>query len=88
MSLAGGEHDSTKREELARDTYTGEEHSLYNVFNEIRVFCLDTAECNCFLLDKDMKGPKVDAIHELVDLKLLHLVRSRVTVSKRQGRIF
>ena len=51
-----------------------------NVFNEIRVFCLDTAECNCFLLDKDMKGPKVDAIHELVDLKLLHLVRSRVTV--------
>jgi hypothetical protein len=27
-------------------------------------------------------------IHELVDLKLIHLVRSRVTVSGRPGRIF
>ena len=27
-------------------------------------------------------------IHELVDLKLLHLVRSRVTVSGRRGGIF
>jgi len=88
INIAAGEHDSTKREELSRDTYTEEEHSLYKVFNDIRKTCLDTAKCNCFLLDKDTKGRRVDAIHELVDLKLLHLVRSRVTVSKRQGRIF
>jgi hypothetical protein len=30
----------------------------------------------------------VDNIHELVDLKLLHLIRSRVTVSTRQGKIY
>jgi hypothetical protein len=88
INVAAGEHDSTKREELSRDTYTEEEESLYNVFNDIRQFCLDAATCNCFLLDKDTKGRKVEAIHELVDLKLLHLVRSRVTVSKRQGHIF
>jgi hypothetical protein len=88
INIAAGEHDSTKREELSRDTYTEEEDSLYNVFTAIRQFCLETAGCNCFLLDKDTKGHKVEAIHELVDLKLLHLVRSRVTVSKRQGRIF
>ena len=30
----------------------------------------------------------MDNIHELVDLKLLHLIRSRVTVSTRQGKIY
>jgi hypothetical protein len=40
------------------------------------------------LIDKDLRNAKVEAIHELVDLKLLHLIRSRVTVNTRQGRIF
>jgi hypothetical protein len=34
------------------------------------------------------RGNEVALIHELVDLKLLHLVRSRVTVSGRRGKIF
>jgi hypothetical protein len=88
INVAAGEHDSIKRDELKRDTYNDEEISLSQVFNEVRDFCLDTAKANCFLLDKDAKGPRVDAIHELVDLKLLHLVRSRVTVSKKQGKLF
>jgi hypothetical protein len=88
INKAAGEHDSVKRQELRRDTYGEEETSLNAVFTELREFCLETAKTNCFLLDKDSKGPKVDAIHELVDLKLLHLVRSRVTVPKRQGRLF
>ncbi len=40
------------------------------------------------MLAKDLSGPEVDRIKELVDLKLLHLVRSRVTVSGRKGKIF
>jgi hypothetical protein len=40
------------------------------------------------VLHKDLKGARIDAIHELVDLKLLHLIRSRVTVNTRQGRIY
>ncbi len=43
---------------------------------------------NVFLLDKDASGKEVAFIHELVDLRLLHLVRSRVTVSKLPGKIF
>lgn len=88
INVAAGEHDTTKRDELTRDTYADETIQLYQVFNAVRTFCLETAGCNCLLLDKDDKGVVVDAIHELVDLKLLHLVRSRVTVSKRQGRIY
>jgi hypothetical protein len=88
INVAAGEHDTIKRDELKRDTYNEDELSLYQVFNEIRTFCLDAAEANCFLLDKEAKGSRVDAIHELVDLKLLHLVRSRVTVSKKQGKLF
>ena len=40
------------------------------------------------LLDKEQHDLEVDLIHELVDLKLIHLVRSRVTVSDRPGRIY
>lgn len=40
------------------------------------------------MLDKDESGLEIDLIHELVDLKLIHLVRSRVTVSGRAGKIY
>lgn len=36
----------------------------------------------------EIQDSTVDGIHELVDLKLLHLIRSRVTVNTRQGRIY
>ena len=39
-------------------------------------------------MDKEQHHVEVDLIHELVDLKLVHLVRSRVTVSGRVGRIY
>ena len=88
INVAAGEYDTSKREEFKRDTYTEEEDSLDSVFQEMRNFCLEDANSNCFLLDKDARGKKVDNIHELVDLKLLHLIRSRVTVSTRQGKIY
>jgi hypothetical protein len=88
INEAAGEYDTTKKEELKRDTYNEEEIPLIKVFNEIREFCLDEAKTNCFLVDKDARGSWIDAINELVDLKLLHLVRSRVTVSKKQGKIY
>jgi hypothetical protein len=88
INEAAGEYDTTKKEELKRDTYKAEEIPLIEVLNEIQSFCLDKAESNCFLVDKDATGSWIDAINELVDLKLLHLVRSRVTVSKKQGKIF
>lgn len=88
VNVAAGEYDTVKRDEFKRDTATEDESSLDSVFNEVRNFCLTQAESNCFLLDKERRDQKVEAVYELVDLKLLHLVRSRVTISKRQGHIF
>jgi hypothetical protein len=88
VNIASGEYDTSKREEFKRDTATGDQLSLDQQFERIRNFCLDEAKSNCFLLDKDAKGEEVALIHELVDLKLLHLVRSQVTVSGRPGRIY
>ncbi len=88
VNVAAGEYDGSKREEFKRDTGSDDQQSLDQQFQQIRDFCLENAATNCFLLDKDAKGQAVALIHELVDLKLLHLVRSRVTVSGRPGKIF
>lgn len=87
VNVAAGEYDSSKREEFKRDTLD-DNVTLENEFQKLRQFCLDRNNTNCFLLDKDERGHDVDLIHELVDLKLIHLVRSRVTVSGHPGRIY
>jgi hypothetical protein len=87
VNVAAGEYDSSKREEFKRDTLD-DNVTLEDEFQRLRVFCLDKNNTNCFLLDKEQRGRDVDLIHELVDLKLVHLVRSRVTVSGRAGRVF
>lgn len=88
VNIASGEYDSSKREEFKRDTASDDQQNLDQQFERIREFCLEEAKTNCFLLNKDAKGVEVTLIHELVDLKLLHLVRSRVTVSGRPGKIY
>ncbi len=88
INLAAGDYDTSKREEFKRDLYVDEENPLETVFQTVRDFCLERAKSNCFLLNKDSRGTLVDQIHELVDLKLLHFIRSRVTVSTRQGKIY
>lgn len=89
VNMASGEYDSSKREEFKRDT-SGDEDALNQEFERIRNFCLEEAETNCFIMDVNALGREVELIHELVDLKLLHLVRSRVTVgnAKYKGQIF
>ena len=87
VNVAAGEYDSSKREEFKRDTLD-DDVPLEDEFQKLRDFCLEKHNSNCFLLDKDSHGKEVDLIHELVDLKLIHLVRSRVTVSGRTGKIF
>jgi hypothetical protein len=87
VNVAAGEYDAYKREDFKRDTDDDQEE-LQEEFEKLKTFCLDTTKANCFLVDKDAKGRDIDLIHELVDLKLFHLVRSRVTVSGRTGRIY
>jgi hypothetical protein len=88
INVAAGEYDSSKREELKRDVYKDEENSLVHVFDEVRDFCIENTETNCFLINKDGSGAWIDAIHELVDLKLLHLIRSRVTLKQGAAQIY
>lgn len=88
VNMAAGEYDTSKREELNRDVFPEESFTLVDELERIREFCLVKAKSNCFLLEKDVKGLEFDLIKELVDLKFLHLVRQRVTVSDRPGKIF
>ena len=87
VNAGAGEYDSSKREEFSRDT-SDDNATLETEFAKLREFCLDKNNTNCFLLDKEEGGEEVAQIHELVDLKLIHLIRSRVTVSGRPGRIY
>lgn len=87
VNMAAGEHDTSKREEFKLDS-SEDAQGLDAQFTRIRDFCLEKANYNCFLIDKDARSEETNSIHELVDLKLLHLVRSRVTVSGRKGKIY
>jgi hypothetical protein len=87
VNQACGEHEGTKREELSNDA-SGDEGPLIESFDRIRRFCLEDKHVNCFLVEKDLPGEGYRHIQELVDLRLLHLVKSRVTVRDRPGKIF
>lgn len=87
VNVAAGEYDSSKRQEFKRDTLD-DNATLEEEFQKLRQFCLDRNNTNCFLLNKEQRGAEVDLIHELVDLKLIHLIKSRVTVSGRSGQIY
>ena len=86
-NVAAGEYDSSKREEFKRDTLD-DDAGLEIEFLNVRKFCLDKNKTNCFLMDKEELGPHVALVRELVDLKFIHLVKSRVTVSGRPGKIY
>ena len=84
---AAGEYDSSKREELTRDTLD-ERQELEEEFAHVGRFVNEHARANVFLMDKGLPDHEIDRIEELVDLRLVHRVRSRVTVPDRPGKIF
>ena len=61
---------------------------LEDEFRSVRDFCINQTEVNLLLLDKDAAGNRAQLIQELVDLRLIHKVRYRITVSGRTGNIF
>ena len=87
VNVAAGEHETSKREELKRDALD-DQIDIEKQFEKVSDFCMNIAKANLFLLEKSANGKEVQLIHELVDLRLIHLVRSRITVSKRPGKIF
>ena len=87
MNQACGEHEGIKREELSNDA-GGDQAVLIAEFERVRTFCLEEKKTNCFLVEKDLPADGYRQIQELVDLRLLHLVKSRVTVRDRPGKVY
>jgi hypothetical protein len=84
---AAGEYDSSKREELSRDTLD-ERQALEDEFGRIGRFVNQYSKANVFLMDKSLPDPELAPVEELVDLRLVHRVKSRLTVADRPGKTF
>ncbi|WP_448034677.1 P-loop NTPase fold protein [Bradyrhizobium liaoningense] len=88
VNKAAGEFDKFKREDFSRDAGKDEEKKLLEIFEKLSDFCSTEAKANCFLIDKDYNEADVENVPDLVDLKFLHHVRSRVTVRERVNRLY
>ncbi|MGE3780455.1 MAG: hypothetical protein AB7F89_24920, partial [Pirellulaceae bacterium] len=84
---AAGEYDSSKREELSRDTLD-ESQRLEEEFSRIGTFVKERSNANVFLIDKNLPDVESAPVEELVDLRLIHRVKSAVTVADRPGKKF
>lgn len=89
VNNAAGEYETLKREEFKRDTLD-DRLMLENEFTKIIEFCTGLGNnTNVFLLDKNASGVGIELVQELVDLRLIHKVRDRVTVKSGQpGKVF
>ena len=91
VNQAAGAYDITKQEELQYDTGLDdldEESVIEKEYNNIKIFCTRIVKANILLVDKDIPKERLELIEELVDLRLLHKIKSNVTISKRQGHKF
>jgi hypothetical protein len=88
VNKAAGENDKFKREDFSRDAGPEEQDRLLRTFEQASDFCLTRAKANCFLVEKDLSALEVEHIGELVDLKFLHHVKSRVTIRERPHRLY
>ena len=87
VNVAAGSYGETKREEFERDTLEDRKR-LEDMFEKIKAFCLEKNKANVFLVDQEASDDEHDTIQELVDLRLIHQIRSRVTEKTRTGKIF
>jgi hypothetical protein len=86
VNIAAGEHDTSKRDELNRDTLD-ERETLERALFVIQQFCVGN-KANCFLVERDTESPEALSIGELVDLRFIHVVASRTTVRHRAGKLY
>ncbi|MBB6367261.1 hypothetical protein FHR56_002426 [Xanthomonas sacchari] len=88
VNLASGDYDTVKREEFKLDTAEDRE-ALEQAFVRLVDFCTQKSKCNVFLLSQKLTGEDRDAIDQLIDLRLIHSVKSRVTLKRgASGEIF
>lgn len=87
VNLASGAYGELKKEEFRIDT-NEDKNELENEFSKIQLFCLEKTKKNIFLVDQDSTGKTNNYLLDLVDLRLIHQVKSRITVSSRPGKLF
>lgn len=88
VNRAAGSYYDHKTAELDRDTRGEERGTFLDLVNEIQEFCIKKSNANCFLVEKDIDAYNEEITGQLVDLKFIHHVRSRVTVRNREGRLY
>ena len=86
VNVAAGEHDTSKRDELKRDTI-GERDRLEYALGEIQSFCLSNL-VNCFLVERETPSEGQALLDELVDLRFVHVVESRTSVRDIRGKLY
>lgn len=79
VNTAAGSYDQTKRQELIKDA-TDNHEKLEQMFQELTSFCIDVLNNNVFVIDENDEGEWVELIQELVDLRLLHRIKSHFTM--------
>ena len=88
VNLAAGDYDSNKREEFKLDSAEDRE-VLEAAFTKLVSFCTETSKCNVFLVSQKLTGRVRESIDQLIDLRMIHPVKSRVTLKKgAAGELF
>lgn len=88
VNLATGEYAPLKQEEFKRDT-DSERQVLEQALAKLVTFCTERSKCNVFLVPQKLTGEARESIDQLIDLRLIHPVKSRVTLKKgAAGELF
>jgi Cdc6-like AAA superfamily ATPase len=88
VNRATGEYAPLKEEEFKRDT-DSERQILENALKALVDFCTEESKCNVFLIPQKLSGSVRESIDQLIDLRLIHPVKSRVTLKKgASGELF
>lgn len=81
VNLATGDYSPLKQDEFKLDSAT-ERDLLEAAFKKLVTFCTEESKCNVFLVSQKLIGEVRESIDQLIDLRLIHPVRSRVTLKK------
>ncbi|MCH9033755.1 MAG: hypothetical protein IID42_04545 [Planctomycetes bacterium] len=72
-------YERTKMVELQRDTSDDERNKLLETFDRVRSFCQTNGK-TWFLVNADYRTAEASRVKELLDLKLVHLIRRGLTL--------
>lgn len=81
VNMAAGDYDSNKREEFKLDS-ADDRSKLESAFSKLVTFCTEQSKCNVFLVSQKLGGEVRESIDQLIDLRMIHPVKSRVTLKK------